>query len=282
MFSRMAGGAEPAADVGAGVPTLTIVIPAYNEELRLPTLLETLAGSAEGDVAAAGLRLAETLIVDDGSTDRTLEILAGAERDTPTLRAVRDVVTNRGKGGAIAAGVDHAAGDYVLFADVDLSTPLGELRKLAEAVRGGADLAVGSRALAGSVVERGPAHRKLLGKSFNATVRALTGLRLKDTQCGFKLLPTGIARTLLGDQRCSGFAFDVELLMRADAAGLRIAEVPVVYVHDARSQVRVVGATFEMLRDVTSLAYQLRVRRSGPEVIASRRDSVALPADNPD
>lgn len=237
--------------------TLSLVIPAYSEEARLPALLEILATSAAGAVADAGFVLRESLVVDDGSDDRTPAMLAEAAPTHPNLRPVLGDGVNRGKGAAVAAGVAEAQGDYVLLLDVDLSTPLEELPKLAAATRSGADIAIGSRALDSSVVDRGPSHRKLMGRAFNRTVRMVTGLKLRDTQCGFKLLPTSIARELLAEQLCPGFSFDVELLMRADRAGLRIAEVPVVYVHDSRSRVRAVSSSFHMLRDVVGLSQRL-------------------------
>jgi len=240
------------------MPTLSLVIPAYNEEARLPALLEALAGSAEGDIAAAGFELAESLVVDDGSTDRTAEMLAGAA--VPKLRPVVDAGGHGGKGAAVARGVRAASGEYVLLADADLSTPLGELHKLAEVVRSGADIGVGSRAIGGAVVDRGPAHRKLTGRAFSLTVRLFTGLAVRDTQNGFKLLRTATARELFAEQLCPGFAFDVELLLRARQAGLRIVEVPVLYVHDSRSRVRVARASAEMLAEVARLSYRLRAR----------------------
>lgn len=243
-------------------PTLSLVIPAYNEEARLPSLLETLATTAAATVRDAGMELLETLVVDDGSDDRTAEILREAAAGDERLRPVLDFRENRGKGAAFAAGVDRARGDYVLLADVDLSTPLEELATLTAALREGADVVIGSRAVPGAVVERGPAHRKLTGSAFNGTVRLLTGLSLRDTQNGFKLFKTDAVRGLVREQLCPGFAFDVELLMRADRAGLTISEVPVRYVHDSRSRVRVVSASAAMLRDVSVLAYRLRVRPS--------------------
>lgn len=245
----------------AAPPTLSLVIPAFNEEARLPALLEILETSAAGAIGGAGMALTEVLIVDDGSTDRSREMLREAESQIPRLKPVLAYEKNRGKGAAFAAGVERAQGEYVLLADVDLSTPLEELPKLTEAVRDGADVAIGSRAVAGAVVERGPRHRKVLGNSFNAAVRLLTGLRLRDTQNGFKLFPAAAAKRMLAGQTCPGFAFDVELLMRADRAGLRIAEVPVLYLHDSRSSVRVGSASLEMLKDVSRLVYRLRVRR---------------------
>jgi dolichyl-phosphate beta-glucosyltransferase len=261
--------------------TLSLVIPAYNEEARLPALLDVLAGSAEAAVADAGLELLETLVVDDGSTDRTREILAAASQ--PKLAPVLDYSENRGKGAAVAAGCRRARGDYVLLADVDLSTPLGELSKLTDAIRAGADLAVGSRAVAGAMVERGPAHRKLTGKVFGSTVRALTDLDVRDTQNGFKLLPAEAAKELFAEQLCPGFAFDVELLMRAKLAGLRIAEVPVLYVHDERSRVQVGRASVQMLRDVVLLSRRLKPRRTAGAAPLARRPWLGeLPADDSD
>jgi dolichyl-phosphate beta-glucosyltransferase len=253
------GGATiPGPGQGPGA-TLSLVIPAYNEETRLPDLLEILATSAEDAVAEAGFELREMLVVDDGSSDRTADLLAEAEHAHPKLRPVLGATENLGKGAAIAAGARCAEGAWVLLADVDLSTPLEELHKLSAAIGTGADIAIGSRALDAGVVDRGPVHRKLMGKGFNGAVRLLTGLKLRDTQCGFKLMPTAVARQLLAEQSCPGFSFDVELLMRAELAGMRIAEVPVVYVHDPRSRVQVVSASHRMLRDVGQLAYRLRL-----------------------
>jgi dolichyl-phosphate beta-glucosyltransferase len=264
--------------------TLSLVIPAYNEEQRLPALLEALAAEAEGAVAAAGMELVEALIVDDGSGDHTGAILREAAERDERIVPVRAYERNRGKGAAFAAGVERARGEYVLLADVDLSTPLSELPKLTAAVRQGADIAIGSRAVPGAVVERGPRHRKLLGAAFNGTVRMLTGLRLRDTQNGFKLFPAKTTRRLLAEQTCPGFAFDVELLMRADQAGLEIAEVPILYLHDERSSVRVASASMEMLRDVSGLAYRLRLRRSARPRRRSRRAAglTEIPADDSD
>ncbi len=245
--------------------TLSLVIPAYNEEVRLPALLGTLAEEAGAAADAAGMRLLEVLIVDDGSSDRTREILEAAGAEHELVRPVLEFDRNRGKGAAFAAGARRAAGDYVLLADVDLSTPLGELAKLTAAVDAGADVAIGSRAVPGAVVERGPAHRKLTGSAFNLAVRALTGLRVRDTQNGFKLFPAEPVKRYAERQTTPGFAFDVELLMRAQLEGLKIAEVPVLYRHDERSRVRVASASPQMLREVAGLAYRLRLRNGGAE-----------------
>jgi dolichyl-phosphate beta-glucosyltransferase len=258
---------------------LSIVIPAYNEEVRLPALLEKLAAEAEKAAAAAGMRLHEVLIVDDGSTDRTRELLEAGAAENERLHPVLPYDRNHGKGAAFAAGALRAAGDYVLLADVDLSTPLNELAKLTAAIEAGADVAIGSRAVPGAIVERGPVHRKVTGNSFNGAVRLLTGLRVKDTQNGFKLFPTQAAKRYAAQQTCPGFAFDVELLMRADAEGLRIAEVPILYMHDLRSSVSVASASPRMLREVAGLTYRLRLR--GRRADAASRLAVAA-AEDPD
>lgn len=243
--------------------TLSIVIPAYNEEARLPALLEKLAAEADEAASEAGLRLRETLIVDDGSSDRTRQMLEAAATEHERLKPVLEFDRNRGKGAAFAAGALRAEGDYVLLADVDLSTPLRELGKLTAAIERGADVAIGSRAVPGAVVERGPAHRKVTGNTFNGVVRLLTGLRVKDTQNGFKLFPTKAVQRYAAHQTTPGFAFDVELLMRAEREGLKIAEVPILYLHDVRSSVRVVSASSQMLRELAGLAYRLRLRKEG-------------------
>ena len=143
-------------------------------------------------------------------------------------------------------------------------------------------MAIGSLAVSGAVVERGPLHRKVLGYSFNGAVRLLTGLRLRDTQNGFKLFPTPILKQLAAKQTCPGFAFEVELLMRAERAGLTIAEVPILYVHYSRSSVRVVSASVEMLRNVAGIAYRLRLGRAGERRIRSRRSLTEVSADDAD
>jgi dolichyl-phosphate beta-glucosyltransferase len=240
-------------------PSLSIVIPAFNEEERLPRLIEALAASAAVTAAGSGLRFLEAVIVDDGSQDRTPELLREAAALHPFLRLLSNG-GNRGKGAAVAAGVRAAGGDYVLLTDIDLSTPLSDLSRLARAVHAGAEIAIGSRVATGAVVERAPAYRKRLGQGFNLVVRALTGLGFGDTQCGFKLLRTAAARELLAVQFCRGWAYDVELLMRGRRAGMEIVEVPVTYVHDPRSRMHVARASVRMLMDVVGLSLRLRMR----------------------
>lgn len=254
--------------------SVSLVIPAYNEEARLAELFEALRDRAAAELDRAGLRYVEAVIVDDGSTDATSALLHAGSLEDDRINPVLGRHVNRGKGAAIAAGVEAAHGEAVLLVDVDLSTPLADAGKLMEALASsGASIAIGSRDLDGSSVVA-PRVRRVLGAWFNLVVRVLTGLPYADTQCGFKLMRTTLARTLLRDQLSSGFAFDVELLMRARLAGEVVVETPVTYVHDERSKVRILTASASMLRGVILLALKIRV--GGRRARSTRR-----PGDSP-
>jgi dolichyl-phosphate beta-glucosyltransferase len=255
--------------------TTSIVIPAFNEERRLADLLAALA-VADRDLANADLGYLEAVIVDDGSSDRTAAMIRSAAAEDHRVRPVLERRQNLGKGRSLRDGVMAAEGTFVLFADVDLSTPLSEARKLAEGLRRpGFDIAIGSRDKPGSVVEA-PVYRRILGTGFNFAVRRLTGLDYGDTQCGFKLMRTEVARELMKDQISPGFAFDVELLMRAEQAGLEVIEVPVDYFHDDRSKVRVARASVTMARDLVIMSR--RIRSDGRRRQGKRRPEGAPPS----
>jgi dolichyl-phosphate beta-glucosyltransferase len=237
-------------------PSVSLVIPAYNEEERLGELADALAAEAAAEMTRAGLEYLEAIVVDDGSEDATPRILERIAAADPRVRPASVGPVNAGKGRAVAVGIAEARGDYVLVADVDLSTPLACTAALAEAMRAaGAAMAIGSRDIAGAQV-KAPVHRHLLGEAFNLAVKRLTGLRHADTQCGFKLIEAPLARELVGEQISTGYAFDVELLVRARDRGAKVVEVPVIYVHDHRSRVRIGSASISMARDL------LRIRRT--------------------
>jgi glycosyltransferase involved in cell wall biosynthesis len=255
-------------------PTLSIVVPVYNERGRLPRFLDTVAGDAQTACRDAGLELEEIVVVDDGSTDGTQEVLLRRAGGDPAIKPVL-TNTNRGKGAVVAAGVRQARGELTLVTDVDLSTPLDELPKLARAVANGAGLAIGSRALDRELVERSR-YRHGMSHMYNLLVRALTGLPFRDTQCGFKLARTDVARALVEVQEIERYAFDVEALLRARAARVPVAEVPVVWRQDEDSRVTPLTTAVKMAADTALIAYRLRGRKP-PLRTALRRPQADRP-----
>lgn len=254
------------------LPTVSLVLPAYNEERRLPLLLDILRSIARDDLAQAGLDLVEVVMVDDGSRDRTADLIRREAAHDARLRAVM-LPHNRGKGGAVAAGVGVARGELSLMADVDLSTPLREADKLLQPLLDGADIAIGSRTLDPSIVQRSP-YRFWMGRAFNLLVRLLTRLPYRDTQCGFKLAPTQLARALLEGQLIERYAFDVETLVRARVAGLQVVEVPVIWVEDPDSSVGVRTA-WRMAVDTCWLAWKLRAQGDQHRTVLAAREAPA-------
>ena len=253
--------------------TVAVVVPAYQEARRLPRLIRAIRETARHDLESAGLDLRQVIVVDDGSSDGTGAVLSEAAEREPLLTSLTAPPGRRGKGHAVAYGIRHARTDLVLLADVDLSAPLSETHKLAALLTRGADVAIGSRALDGAHVENTPLHREVMGRGFNAIVRAATALDLRDTQCPLKLLPTPLARRLTEEQIAAGFAFDVELLLRARRAGARVAEVPIEFRHDPDSRVRPIASAASMALDVLRLSVRLHgaagererhARREGP------------------
>ncbi len=205
------------------------------------------------------LQPAEIVVVDDGSTDRTAAVGEGAETVPGVWVRVIRLDRNRGKGASVRAGLAASRGERVLISDADLATPIEEVeRLLASAV----DVAVGSRGVCRElIVERQPLARDTMGRIFNLILRTLRLTRLRDTQCGFKLIEGSLARRLAAELRLDGFAFDVELLARAARAGATIAEVPVHWRHVEASRVRPLRHGSQMLRDVLRLRIWLCLGR---------------------
>jgi len=223
---------------------LSVVVPAYNEEKRLPATLDRIA---EYLARNGRLQPAEVVVVDDGSTDGTAGVV-GAFRPPGgvAVRLIR-LARNRGKGAGVRAGMAASLGERVLISDADLSAPIEEVEVL---LGSGADLAVGSRGVRREMIMRHqPLARDTMGRIFNLALRALGLTHLKDTQCGFKLLEGSLARRLAGALRLDGFAYDVELLARAERSGASIAEVPVHWYHVEASRVRPLRHGLQMLRD---------------------------------
>jgi len=220
-------------------PFLSVVIPAYNEESRLgPTLARI------QHYLAAQSYQAEIIVVDNASADATSEVArrAGA-------RVLREPL--RGKGAAVRAGMLAAHGQYVLFSDADLSTPIEEVERLMAALSAGHEVAIASRALPESKLPvRQPWYRELVGRLGNVLVRMLAVRGIADTQCGFKLFPRELAQRLFGAQRMRGIAFDMEILFLGQRLGLKIAEVPVTWVDDPDSRISRVRDSLDAIKDL--------------------------------
>jgi dolichyl-phosphate beta-glucosyltransferase len=217
-------------------PALSLVIPAYNEEKRLPV---SLARIAEWLGSRAPALTAEVLVVDDGSSDRTAAV---AEKTAAGLGLAFRVIrlpANRGKGAAVRAGALEAAGDHVLVTDADLSTPIEEVDKLLAA---GAPVAIGSRGVDATLVkQRQSLFRVASGRLFNLLVRVLVVSGIRDTQCGFKLFRRDAAREVFSRASVDRFAFDVEALLLARRLGYAIAEVPVLWFNSPDTRVGLGG-----------------------------------------
>ncbi len=208
------------------MPSVSIIIPAYNEEARLPATL----GAVVAYLRQKNFAFVEVVVVDDGSRDGTVELVERWRRDHACIRLLKNP-GNRGKGFTVRHGVLDAKGDWILYTDADLSAPIAELDKLmAAAQRVEAQVAIGSRAIDRSLVGvHQSAFRELSGRAFNVLMRLITGLPFLDTQCGFKLFSAAAAREIFSRQQLDGFSFDVEDLVIAKSLGLRAIEVPVVW-----------------------------------------------------
>ena len=229
---------------------LSIIIPVFNEERRLPKTIERI----HAYLNARPLR-AEVIIVDDGSSDGTAHLVEGDRERFPWIRLLPNG-RNRGKGFSVRHGMLEARGEITLFTDADLSTPIEEADKLLAALNEqGYDGAIGSRALDRSTIEvHESAFRELAGALFNRVVRCAAGLDFADTQCGFKAFRSGPARVLFEQQRIERFGFDPEILFLAKRHGLRVAEIPVRWSHDDASKVHVVA-------DGSRMVWELLVMR---------------------
>jgi len=233
-------------------PFLSIVIPAYNEALRLGSTLEKARRYLESRNYSG-----ELIVVDDGSTDRTADLLEEMQRHRPAVRVLRNE-RNCGKGFSVRRGVLEARGELVLFTDADLSAPIEETNKLLAALESsGADAAVGSRALQRRLIGvHQPWWREWAGRAFNRLVRLFTGLKIRDTQCGLKLFRRTPTHRAFELQRVTGFGFDPEVLFLIERLGGKVVEVPVRWNDNPASKVRFLRDATRMLVDLVTLRWR--------------------------
>ena len=249
-------------------PTLSIVIPAYNESARIERTLE-------GVLACIHNRgwLAEVLVVDDGSQDDTAEIVEQWMNEHPQLHLLRNP-GNRGKGYSVRNGLLAAAGEIVMFTDADLSSPMEEAELLMAAIRDGADVAIGSRWLDRSrQTKHQPLYRRFFGRCFNAVTRMAMGLSYKDTQCGFKAFRRPAAQAICRLQRVERWGFDPEILFLARKLKLTVREVPVSWGHDERSRISYLRDGLKMLQELVQIRWNFLTGRYD-EADALQRRSV--------
>ncbi|HEX8142955.1 MAG TPA: dolichyl-phosphate beta-glucosyltransferase [Pyrinomonadaceae bacterium] len=237
-------------------PSISIIVPAYNEAVRLGKSLGTILDYLNERGGAS-----ELIVVDDGSSDETARVAEESLADAGRVRAqVISVRPNRGKGHAVRAGLLAASSPIALFTDADLSTPITETPKLVGPIeRGEYDLTFGSRALDRSLIGvHQPWRREQGGRIINLIVRLATRLPFWDTQCGFKAFRMSVCRPLAQAARIERFGFDVEYLYVAHLAGLRLREIPVRWDHNDGSKLSVWRDTPRLLGEVSAIRRGVR------------------------
>ena len=229
-------------------PVVSIVVPAFNEAERIGSSLEKICSFVD----KCGL-VAEIIVVDDGSVDRTSEIAASFTR--AGLRVVTNE-SNRGKGYSVRKGFLESKGTWVLFTDADLSAPIDELERILSVAEDGVEVVIGSRAIDRTkIVIHQPWLREFGGIVYNWMVQIILGLAIKDTQCGFKLFHRQQLTPIFKKQTIHRFGFDPELLFLARKQGLQIREVPVSWSHNEGSKVRFLGDGLRMFLDLFQIRW---------------------------
>jgi len=228
---------------------LSIIVPSFNEEVRLPASLERVAAYID-----SSNRTTEVLVVDDGSTDRTAEVAASFSKRIANLRVLQNG-QNRGKGYSVRHGMLEARGEAVLFTDADLSAPIEEAAKLLSALEK-YDVAIGSRAMNRKLIEvHESPFREFAGIIFNAIVRLVLLLPFVDTQCGFKAFRRERCRLVFEQQRIERFGFDPELLYLARHHGLKAIEIPVRWSHSPATKINMMRDSILMFVDIFTIRW---------------------------
>jgi dolichyl-phosphate beta-glucosyltransferase len=232
-------------------PFLSVIIPAYNEEHRLPYTLEQIFLFLQEQSYTA-----EVLVVENGSRDRTLEIASGFAKRYPNLHVFQE--KQRGKGNAVRRGMLEARGEVRFMCDADLSMPIAELKKFLPPVLNNADIVIASREVQGAVRYNEPYFRHLTGRVFNNMIRLLVLPGLQDTQCGFKCFHAQVVEDVFQYQTLTGWSFDVEVLYIAQRKGYKICEVPIHWYFNADTKISVLKDSWQMFLDLLTIRRNAR------------------------
>ncbi len=225
---------------------MSIVIPAYNEETRLPQSLTAIV-----DFLGAQDFESEVLVIDDGSTDRTPEIVKEFSTEHPFIQLLQP--GRGGKGHAVKAGMLQVKGEYAFLCDADLAMPITELPKFLPPQQNGYKIAIGSREGEGAVRYNEPPYRHLMGRVFNWLVKMMAVRGFEDTQCGFKCFHASVVDDLFQNQTIDGFGFDVEVLYVAQKRNYKIIEIPIHWYYQSESKVHPVKDTIRMVQDMLTV-----------------------------
>jgi dolichyl-phosphate beta-glucosyltransferase len=222
---------------------LSVIVPAYNEERRLPSTLPQIVDFLQGQEYPG-----EVIVVDDGSADSTASVVEEIAAQRPIVTLIKN--EHRGKGYAVKTGMLAARGEYLFLCDADLSMPIDETARFLPPALMDFDVAIGSREVEGSRRYNEPSHRHLMGRVYNLLVRLLAVRGFQDTQAGFKCFRREVAHDLFPYQIMDGWGFDIEILFIAQKRGYRIVEVPIDWYHMTNSRVSPVGDSVRMFREI--------------------------------
>jgi dolichyl-phosphate beta-glucosyltransferase len=234
------------------LPLLSIIIPAHNEENRLPRTLEQVSA-----FLAQQSYEAEVLVIENGSSDRTPEVAEGFASQHKNMRVIR--IAERGKGLAVRHGMLAAQGQYRFMCDADLSMPIGEVNKFLPPALQAFDIAIGSREVKGARRYNEPFHRHFGGRFVNLIIRFFILPQLQDTQCGFKCFRAEVAEDLFRRQTLDGWSFDIELMFIAYRRGYRVTEIPINWYYRTESKISAVRDAMRMIGDIFRIRANARL-----------------------
>jgi len=232
-------------------PFLSLIIPVYNEEKRLPHALEKVCAFLEKQVYSA-----EVIVIENGSNDATLQLAKQFASERPNLRVIHE--DGRGKGLAVRCGMMEARGEYRFICDVDLSMPVEEIEHFLPPALTKFDIAIASREAPGAIRYNEPYYRHLNGRVFNTLIRLLVLPGIQDTQCGFKCFRAAAAEDIFRFQTLTGWSFDVEILHIARQHSYRIVEIPIHWYYNPESKINVMRDSWRMFLDLLTIRHNAR------------------------